>query len=136
SGREPHDLEGEGVGVGEPLPVDFGLDELADEIVSRVLAAFGDAFREVGAQRVRRRDPSVPVDDHADELEGPALELCSVAFGQAEDPGDDAYGKCERQSADEVGTTERSERVDELGEDSSDELVRPAGAESGAERGG
>ena len=34
AGREQHDQEGEDVVVGEPLPVDLGLDELADEIVS------------------------------------------------------------------------------------------------------
>jgi hypothetical protein len=61
--------------------------------------------------------------------------LCGVAFGQAEDSGDDAHGKREGQSADQICTTDWSERVDELVEDASDELVLPAGEELGAERG-
>ena len=51
------------------------LDELADEIVSGVGTAFGNARREVIAQRVRRGDAAIPVDDDADQLDRPALEL-------------------------------------------------------------
>ena len=63
AGRQQQPEEGEDLLVGEPVPVDLGLDELADEIVARPGATFGNPLGEVVAQGVRRRDASVPVDE-------------------------------------------------------------------------
>ena len=78
--------------------------------------------------------PRSQLTNDADQLDRPALELLGIAFGESEDPGDHPHGKRERQPADEIGATERRERVDQLVDDSSDELVLPAGEELGAER--
>ena len=47
-----------------------------------------------------------PVDDDADELERPTLELGGVVLGKPEDAGDHPHGKREGQPADKVDTTE------------------------------
>ena len=57
-----------------------------------------------------------------------------VAFGESEDAGDHAHRKRECQPADEIGTTGRRERVDQLVDDTPDELVLPPCKELGTER--
>ncbi len=47
AGRQEQAEKGEDVLVGQALPVDLRLDELADEIVSWADAAFGDLLGEV-----------------------------------------------------------------------------------------
>jgi hypothetical protein len=82
-GGEQEPQEGEDLVVGEPFAVDLGLGELADEIVARMRTPFLELFGEVRAERLGCGEAALPVDDHADELERPLLELCARRVREA-----------------------------------------------------
>ena len=63
------------------MPVDFALDEVADEVVAWREASFRDERHEIRPELFQRPHPGLGVVEHVDQVKGPTLEVGHILFG-------------------------------------------------------
>jgi len=139
AGRKQQAQEREDLLVVELLPVDVCVGEAADQVVAGLRATRRQDRREVLAQRLGRREGTLPVDGEGEDGDRPLLELRIVLLGQAEEVGDDLGGIRKRELARELRSAAVREPVDQRVGHGLDQIVlapgnRPLGEGAGEQR--
>src|SRR6516162_5714621 len=128
--------EREDLFVTEPLAVELGLGQVADQVVAGLAAPVVEYPREILLYLLRRRDRRLPSGEDAEYRDGPALEPLVVRAGQPQHAGDHLGRVGEGELPDELGVPPAVETVDEIAGDRVDELGFPARDGLGPEGGG
>ena len=126
AGGEQQAQEAEDLLVAEPLALDLGVHQAADQIVARLGAPLLEQRAQEIDQLLRRLEALRRIVGEANDVEAPVVEGAVVLHRHADDLGDHLDREQEGELRNQVGASVGGKGVDQLADDGADDLRQVA----------